>query len=83
VFFEAHYERIGNVYRLTRKWGSTSPKSWCSAQEYQALRPVMNRIDKALGARLVFVMREDDPAVVSSSPALSPTLSSSPAAARN
>lgn len=83
VFFEAHYERIGNVYRLTRKWGSTSPKSWCSAQEYQTLRPVMNRIDKALGARLVFVMKEDDPAMVSSSPAPSPASSSSPAAARN
>ncbi len=59
IFFDARYERIGNVYRLTRKWGSSSDKSWCSAQEYQAMRPVMNRIDKALGARLVFVMKDD------------------------
>ncbi|HTD05775.1 DUF3857 and transglutaminase domain-containing protein [Undibacterium sp.] len=69
IFFEAHYERIGNLYRLNRKWGSNSGKSWCSAQEYRALRPVMNRIDKALGARLVFVMKEDSTAAVSSSSA--------------
>uniref|UniRef100_UPI00374C9968 DUF3857 domain-containing transglutaminase family protein n=1 Tax=Undibacterium sp. TaxID=1914977 RepID=UPI00374C9968 len=65
IFFDARYERIGNVYRLTRSWGSSSDKSWCSAQEYQAMRPVMSRIDKALGARLVFVMKEDATAAVS------------------
>ncbi len=71
IFFEARYERLGNVYRLTRRWGSNSTKSWCSAQEYQAMRPVMNRIDKALGARLVFVMREESTAAASSGSAAS------------
>ncbi len=58
--FAAHYERSGNSYRMTRSVRASGQRSWCTAQEYQALRPAMNRINKALGARLVYVHRDDD-----------------------
>ncbi|WP_188565259.1 DUF3857 domain-containing transglutaminase family protein [Undibacterium terreum] len=83
IFFEARYERIGNVYRLTRHWGSSSSKSWCSAQEYLALRPVMNKIDKALGARLVFVMKEEGAAASTNAAPPSVSTGGATAAAHN
>ncbi len=47
-------------YRLTRRVVAGNPRGWCTPQEYQALRPAMNRISRAMNGRLVFVLNDTD-----------------------
>lgn len=58
--YEAHYSRDGNRYHLQRRVRASNPRGWCTPHEYQALRPAMNRISKAMHGRLVFVLNETE-----------------------
>lgn len=58
--YEAHYTRDGNRYHLQRRVRASNPRGWCTPLEYQALRPAMNRISKAMHGRLVFVLNETE-----------------------
>jgi hypothetical protein len=58
--YDATYSRDGNRYRLERRARTSNPRGWCTPQEYQALRPAMNRISRALHGRLVFVLNDTE-----------------------
>lgn len=74
LHFDARYERVGaNGYRLTRSVNADAARAWCSPEQYQVLRPLMNRIGKALNARLVFVGADGDGNAPQAGAALPPT----------
>jgi len=58
VNFDAHYQKIGNTYRMTRSWGFHTARSTCSPAEYLALRPTVEKVRKALNSTLVYVPRK-------------------------
>ena len=58
--YQATYSRDGMRYHLARRVMAGNPRGWCTPQEYQALRPAMNRISRAMHGRLVFVLNDTD-----------------------
>jgi transglutaminase-like putative cysteine protease len=66
--YQATYSRDGLRYRLERRVVAGQPRGWCTPEEYQALRPAMNRISRALHGRLVFVLNDTDVAKADSGP---------------
>jgi hypothetical protein len=66
--YRATYSRDGMRYRLARRVVAGNPRGWCSPDEYQALRPAMNRISRAMHGRLVFVLNDTEVAAAAAQP---------------
>ncbi|WP_165391016.1 DUF3857 domain-containing transglutaminase family protein [Pseudoduganella lutea] len=66
--YDATYSRDGTRYRLARRVVAGNPRGWCTPQEYQALRPAMNRISRAMHGRLVFVLDDTEVATATVKP---------------
>ncbi|MBB3219405.1 DUF3857 domain-containing transglutaminase family protein [Pseudoduganella umbonata] len=66
--YQATYSRDGMRYHLARRVVAGNPRGWCTPQEYQALRPAMNRISRAMHGRLVFVLNDTDVAAAAAQP---------------
>jgi len=66
--YQATYSRDGMRYHLARRVVAGNPRGWCTPQEYQALRPAMNRISRAMHGRLVFVLNDTDVAAAAVQP---------------
>ncbi|WP_338760798.1 DUF3857 and transglutaminase domain-containing protein [Massilia sp. METH4] len=60
--------RDGMRYHLARRVVAGNPRGWCTPQEYQALRPAMNRISRAMHGRLVFVLNDTEVAAAAVKP---------------
>jgi hypothetical protein len=66
--YDATYTRDGTRYHLLRRARASNPRGWCTPQEYQALRPAMNRISRAMHGRLVFVLNDTEVAAAAARP---------------
>ncbi|GGY65546.1 DUF3857 domain-containing transglutaminase family protein [Pseudoduganella albidiflava] len=66
--YQATYSRDGMRYHLARRVVAGNQRGWCTPQEYQALRPAMNRISRAMHGRLVFVLNDTDVAAATVAP---------------
>ena len=66
--YQATYSRDGMRYHLARRMVAGNQRGWCTPQEYQALRPAMNRISRAMHGRLVFVLNDTDVAAATVEP---------------